>query len=437
MPSRRTFLASCTAGVGALAGCLSTGQPSVTGSWPHRTVDDDHTGYSPTTGPTTNLHTVWDQRRPDRGGGETSPVVEDGVLYVAYTEGVHSNEPATTWVEAFDAATGESRWKTELYHTNESHYFHHSDSLVVDGDRLFVQTKPGLTMLTTDGEVEWMFDNQGPGQQIPDIVPPVVTDDVVVAGSYDTVHDGDEVVYGIDTATGEERWRRPTSGRENMWRLASHGGVVYVPFLDEGLLALDVATGEERWWWDGPIHGTPTVTDDRLLVSQRRFDEDTDSLLALDRRDRSRQWRQSLGPRWPASTVSVADDLLVHTHDDGLEARRRDTGERVWRFGGDVIPGEEYPPDEPVFDLRSTPVVAGDAVYVAGYVQRETVHGRLFVVDLATGEELSRVALGRNEHTDHSTPAVTSDLVFLSTNHGGLYAFGECSTELFGHCLRR
>jgi len=104
----------------------------------------------------------------------------------------------------------------------------------------------------------------------------------------------------------------------------------------------------------------------------------------------------------------------------------------VWRFGPDE---GKRPQGEPQVDLVSTPVVSGDAVYATGWIQRDTMYGHLFVVDAATGAELGRAELGRNEDAGKGTPAVTSDLVFLGSNRGNLHAFGECSFEVAGRCL--
>lgn len=79
--------------------------------------------------------------------------------------------------------------------------------------------------------------------------------------------------------------------------------------------------------------------------------------------------------------------------------------------------------------------VAGEYVYVPGWIQRDTTYGHLFVLDARTGAERSRVELGRNRDAGRSVPAITSDLAFLATNAGDLYAFGECGTALGGYCV--
>ena len=324
MPStRRSVLAASVAGLGALAGCLSSAEPNADGTWTRRTVDDERTGHATTDGPTTDLHPVWTRAYRTSGVVKPSPVVDDGVCYLAYSLEATADERGGAWIAAFDAATGDSRWTTELFRTDEFHYFYCSDSTVVDGDRLFVQTKPGLTMLTTGGEVRWTFDNRYRGQQRPDAVPPVVTDDAVVAGTYDSgAEDRHEIVYGIDPATGDERWRTAFPERGDMLQLSGTDDVVYVPFARDGIVALDPETGAERWRWDGPVDGTPTVVDELLLVPCHRQVGDEHTLVALDRTDRSRRWQVPIGTRWTEAGQTVADGRVVLVSDFGLEARR-------------------------------------------------------------------------------------------------------------------
>ena len=102
MPStRRSLLAACTTGVGALAGCLTLEQPTADGDWPRRTLNNAHTGYATTEGPTADLHTVWTRRRYNEGP-PTSPIVEDGTLYLAYSREPRGDTRGGAWIEAFE-----------------------------------------------------------------------------------------------------------------------------------------------------------------------------------------------------------------------------------------------------------------------------------------------------------------------------------------------
>ncbi len=104
-----------------------------------------------------------------------------------------------------------------------------------------------------------------------------------------------------------------------------------------------------------------------------------------------------------------------------------ETGERQWEFGGEQHKYRRI-------DLTVTPAVTGDSVYVNGYEQRDTMYGKLFVIDRATGRERDHFTFGRNQEL-RSTPAVADELVFANASDGRLFALGECDTELLGRCL--
>ncbi|MFH5797503.1 PQQ-binding-like beta-propeller repeat protein [Haladaptatus sp. CMAA 1911] len=433
MPSdRRSFLAAAGTTLAALSGCVTFDPPATTGTWPRSAIDNAHTGRSKIEGPTTSLYEVWHRDRPDGGALQASPVVGNGRVYTVYSRESTTNESDAggAWLEAFDAGSGESRWKTELFRSDEFYYFYASDSLVLDSDTVYVQTKPGLKAVGTDGTVRWTFDNLYESQQTPDVVSPVVTDDVVIAGTYSTSYDerGEvETVYGIDPNDGSERWRTEFPELDGMWQLSAADGVVYVPFRypNGWLVALDVRTGEELWRRRIPVNGTPTIADGRLFSGLNDGRSDRDYLGAFDPTNGTELWRKRIGPRWADSGFAVADGLVYHIGEFNLVARRVETGERVWTFGGS---------EKRRIDLRTTPVVAGDSVYVNGYEQRKTMYGRTFVLNTKTGETRGQFALGRNRYS-RSSPAVADELVFVNSNAGRLFAVGECDTEIAGHCV--
>lgn len=198
----------------------------------------------------------------------------------------------------------------------------------------------GVTALdAASGEVAWA----SRGASNPD---GIVLDDVragpVLAG--DTVIAGEAAGtwFGLDAASGEERWRFVQEYRGERRPVtpgiapAVAGGVAYLPITDATmdfsgapgkLRAFDVATGDVRWERDvGPTLGRPAVAGDYVLLARRptelEFDKDVDEasrLVALRRSDGSTAWKVPLaGTHAFGSGLAVADGRIYVGAGDGL-----------------------------------------------------------------------------------------------------------------------
>lgn len=436
MPAnRRTFLTACATTIGAFAGCLSRGAHSITGDWPRQAYDNAHTGHSPQTGPTGLLNTKWRRIRPSYGGSITSPVVGDNRLYLVYSREGRGTRRGGSWLEAFHAGTGKSLWTTRLWQANQFHDYYHSDSLVLNNDRIFVQTHGGLKMVTTDGSLRWTFQNFGSGEPLPDIIPPIVSEKLVVTGTYGTPpskSNHPETVFGIDPADGTERWRVEFPHLHGMWQLAATKDTVYIPFLFGGetmLVALDIETGDERWRQSLPIGGVPTLTDSTLYVHLYDSRTGRHSIGAFDRTTREELWRTRTGFQRADSGFAVANGHLYSIADGRLLAHRTTTGELVWSYGGRQS-------RENIL-LQGNSVVAGETVYANGfsfYNGKRATKGRLVARDAQTGTQVGGITLGENQNTT-STPAVTKQRVFVFTDSGVLSAIGPCGISVGDYCL--
>jgi glucose dehydrogenase len=85
--------------------------------------------------------------------------------------------------------------------------------------------------------------------------PPAVSAEVVVVSA----RDGG--VYGLDAATGEQRWLFPT-GRDSLTAPVVANDVVVVG-AGSSLMGLDIATGETLWYFlAGDIIESPSIVSD-------------------------------------------------------------------------------------------------------------------------------------------------------------------------------
>jgi outer membrane protein assembly factor BamB len=201
---------------------------------------------------------------------------------------------------------------------------------------------------------------------------PIVAGDLVVM----TGEEGDELLtLAYDRATGAERWRRaaPRPRREPLDNrngpaapspaVDAHRIVVF--FADYGVLAYDHA-GAELWRRPlGPFHNlygmgaSPILVDDRVVLPLDQHDDS--ALLALDASTGERVWE---APRPEAKSGHSTPIVLrpaggpaqiVLPGSFYLTAYSVATGERLWWVRGLS------------FEMKSTPAVSDDMLYINGY----------------------------------------------------------------------
>jgi outer membrane protein assembly factor BamB len=207
------------------------------------------------------------------------------------------------------------------------------------------------------------------------------------------VEDGRLFTICLDRTTGEILWRRQ-SPREREEKLdkrnnpaspspATDGKNVFVFFPDFGLLAYDV-DGNELWRLPlGPfdnVYGmgaSPILAGDKVLLV---CDQQTGSfLIALAKEDGRILWKTDR----PEAKSGHSTPILYQTAEGSsqllvagsflLTAYSVDTGEKVWWVSGLS------------FEMKSTPVMDGDIVYVNGYGSPLNQPGNQ--VEVATYEE--------------------------------------------------
>ena len=202
------------------------------------------------------------------------------------------------------------------------------------------------------------------------------------------VRDGHLVSFAVDRASGKVLWEReaPRSRQEKLDQrnhpaspsAATDGERVFFFFADYGLLAYDV-NGKELWRRPlGPfnnIYGmgaSPIVVDDVVVLN---CDQSIGSFIAaFDKKTGRERWRT---PRPEARSghstpviyipaggrpqIVVPGSFLLSAYDP------RD-GRRLWWVGGLS------------FELKSTPVISGDTLYINGFGSPENQPGAMISV---------------------------------------------------------
>lgn len=403
-PSRRAVLgtgASVVAG-GILSGALATNadaQSSALASapdWPLERYDPAGTGYNPDVdGPGTSVREAWRTDLDDFRGGDASPILVDGTLYVV-----------GGGVAALDAADG-----SVTYHYDGQHRrtpalapaeAYTSDTLVVAGER-------GYTGLHVDGGVELFgrrvglerWRHRAAGDRFsffsaPSAPAPVVSDGTVYVANPTT-----DRLAAIDPSNGREQWGHEVSDEGvggQPGRPAVLDGTVYVTHWPHNVTAYDAATGAHLWDADVTEQFVlpPTATSESVLVPDRT------GVTALDPDEGSELWRYEHDGNATAGAAAVAEGTVYLTagySNPTLHAVDLATGEAVW--------------ETPNVAQESVPVVADGVVYVSARVTDELV-----AVDAATGEVHWRF------DTEYGVgiPAVSDGKLFLTGGYGHVYA---------------
>ena len=214
------------------------------------------------------------------------------------------------------------------------------------------------------------------------------------------VRNGRLISFAVDRSTGKVLWEReaPRNRQEKLDSrnhpaapsAATDGERVFFFFADYGLLAYDV-NGKELWRRPlGPfnnIYGmgaSPIVVDDVVVLT---CDQSIGSFIAaFDKKDGRERWRT---PRVEAR--SGHSTPVVYTPAGGrpqivvpgsflLSAYDPRDGRRLWWVGGLS------------FELKSTPVISGDTLFINGFGSPENQPGAMIAVTPTTEVFASRDA---------------------------------------------
>jgi outer membrane protein assembly factor BamB len=317
--------------------------------------------------PTLAVDKLWDARV----GGEGEQLrlalgvaIEGDTLYAASREGK---------LEAFDAATGKSRWKAEFKgeysggpgvggdvvavgtsdgdvvafdRTGKRLWKAKAGGEVlaaplVTGDRVIVRTVDGRlrALDAATGKEQWNAEEAVPRLSLRGTAPPVLAGDSVLAG-FDS---GKVVAYAV--ATGDVLWQTQVStphGRSELERLSDVDGAVRVEGGDgyavgyQGRVVMFALDSGQIWWGrDLSSYRGITLDGEQLYVATS-----DGSVVALRRRDGTVLWQQDgLKRRGLGAPAVVGNAVVVGDFEGYLHWLDRDTGKFVAREhpGGDRI----------------------------------------------------------------------------------------------------
>lgn len=352
--------------------------------------------------------TAWKVDLPGRGA--SSPIVVDGRVIVTCASGANRDRLHTL---AFDAKSGKQLWHRQTWATGRT-FCHPSSSVAAntpasDGKQVYAfYSSNDLVCYDLDGNLKWLrglgLDYPKAGNDVGMSASPVVVGDTVVV---QIESQGDSFAAGIDTATGETRWRIDRDRQAN-WSspiaLEDSKGEPYAVLLQSpsGLTAHDRLTGKLLWKHEAECAGIPSpvvVGDivyapaDGLTAIRISPESSATEILWSDNR---------LGPS--SASTTVHDGRIYSVNRTGvLVCGDAENGEVLWRLR---LKGRFW----------ATPIASGEFLYMVNS------DGVAYVIALGEkGEIVGECELGE---TIQGTPAVADGAIFVRSD-AHLWRFGK------------
>ncbi len=308
----------------------------------------------------------------------STPAVAVGTVVISALDGT---------IQAITATTGARRWVTRTGADAPLPWGHESgdtwtSSPAIAGGVVVVGSGDGslYALDLSTGAVRWKAPT---GRRIRSS--PAVSGKMVVVGS------GDGRVYGFDLDTGRERWRFATNGvdfksdtfgydRKTVQASpAIAGNLVVIGARDGFLYGLDFATGTQRWVVDHQIswvNCSVAIADGAVYTGT----SDGQFVQAVDAAAGRELWRkEKLGIVWASPTVA-GPVLYVATTRGSLIAFDRASGAERWRV---PLPAGSF----------SSPVIAGDQLLLG------SDDGRVYAFDLSAPKPLEHFVFWDSTYT--------------------------------------
>jgi eukaryotic-like serine/threonine-protein kinase len=258
---------------------------------------------------------------------------------------------------AVDSRGGRQRWKialgADLPFKWGWDFFVSGPAADTAGSRVYVGSGNGevLAVDAATGNVAWRYRTEGRVRSSP-----TVDGGVVYVGS------SDGHLYALDAASGALRWKFATQGvtidlekagfdrRSIQSSPAVTADLVVVGCRDGHLYGVDRATGKERWNFDHQVSwvvGSPAIAGDRAIVgsSDGRF------VQAVELASGKELWRSRTDSNALSSPARAGDVAVVGDGSGALLAYDVATGTELWRFRT----GES---------IHSSPLVRSGRIYV-------------------------------------------------------------------------
>jgi outer membrane protein assembly factor BamB len=338
-------------------------------------------------------------KAPLPGRGVCGPIVIGDRVVVTASSGPVKED--RLHVLCFDAPSGKRLWHRQFWATGRP--YHHPTSAnaaptpASDGQRIFAfYSSNDLVCLDLEGNLLWYrglaYDWPKAGNDVGMASSPLVIGDTVVVQAE---NQGDSFAAGIDTATGETRWRVARPAAANWVSPAAlrgkDGKHAVLLQSGDGLTAYDSKSGEQLWKYDVSCAGisSATTTADRIFLPANGL---TVLEAKVDSTSPSLAWDSNRLSPGNASPVVFEDKVYLLNRAGVLTCGDAKTGDLLWQ---ERLKGTFW----------ATPVIANGHAYCVNQ------DGQCLVVELGEKGELVHTAdLGEGFL---GTPAIAHDALYL------------------------
>ncbi|MEZ6146208.1 MAG: PQQ-binding-like beta-propeller repeat protein [Planctomycetaceae bacterium] len=338
------------------------------------------------------------------GRGLASPIIVNGQVVVTASSGPSQER---LHVLSFDADTGELQWERQFWATGRTAC--HPKTCVAaptpasDGERIFAfYSSNDVVCLDLDGNLLWYrgltHDYPNASNSLGMASSPVVADATLIVM---VENDAESFTTGLDTATGETRWRldRPRAANWTspvIMTDEADGSLHVLIQSSKGVVAVNPKTGEESWNYQDGASTTPSsvVSGEVVFVPSNgvtalKVGESNPSVPEI-------LWNEG-GLQPGTSSLTAADGRLYLINRGGVLASvNQKTGERLWQLR---LKG----------NFSGSPVIAGKNLFTFNE------DGEGFAVEL--GDEEGKI-VGTHElgETILCTPAIADGAIYVRSD---------------------
>ncbi len=363
-----------------------------------------HTRFNPGehTLTTANVSKLMQDWKASTGGGiDSSPAVDNGVVFVGSDDGK---------LHAFKADTGTLLWSTTVRATGKPPPPIRSSPTVANGV-VYVGSGDGnlYAFDATNGHLLWFsaigtFNRSSPTNFIR-TSPTVANGKVYIGSNNHKLYAFNASGCGSSNTSCPPLWTAPTDGTIYYSSPAVVNGIVYIGSEDRNLYAFDADNGSKKWNapTGGPIDSSPAIFNGVVYISS-----EDGMLYAFDAASGTAKWHVSTGIALPAcqggsnrSSPAVANGVVYVGSDDGKLHAFDTAGKSLWTASiGNCV--------------RSSPTVANGVVYVG------SDDGMLYAFNASSGARLLMEPTGGHVF---SSPVVVNGVVYVGSADKNLYAF--------------